>query len=709
MSKIKNILKNNTVKYSVLLLAGLLLGYMIFGSSGHSHELTQETQEESVVWTCSMHPQIKMDKPGKCPLCAMDLIPMASNGDSDQDVDPNAIVMSKSAVALANIQTTVVSSKDPIKDIELYGSIEVDETQQNSQSSHVAGRIEKLYVNFTGEKVNKGQLLASVYSPELYAAQQELLEAIKLQDFQPLLLKAAKEKLSFYKMSNAQIQNIIDTKKASAIVNIYANTQGTVVSKNVQQGDYISSGTILYDIANLSKVWAVFDAYEQDLPFLKVKDKVTFTLQSFPGEKMQGTISFINPLLDPSSRTAKVRVEVENKDLNLLPAMYATATIQAALSQYNNQIVIPKSAVLWTGKRSIVYTKVQGTSSPTFMLQEVVLGPNLGQSYVILEGLMDGQEIVTNGVFIIDASAQLEGKPSMMNLEDPIDPELLKNSQTKTLHVSGNCEMCQKRIQDAALQLPGVLKADWIADNQELTVIFTPEVTSLQQISKAIATVGHDTSMDKAPESTYQDLPGCCLYERGAMDKNPSQPEQSHHLTTLIVEGNCGMCKERIEKAAMAINGVNQATWNVDNKTLSLDIDKTKTSLEKVSLSVAKAGHDTALDKASHPTYQSLPGCCQYQRLQDTPKAKNPLTLEVKGNCGMCKKRIESAALAIQGVSNAIWNVDTKLLDLDIDLSKTDLTKVSKTIALAGHDTAHHKASEQTYANLHGCCQYERD
>ncbi|MHC5353849.1 efflux RND transporter periplasmic adaptor subunit [Myroides sp. LJL115] len=709
MSKIKNILKNNTVKYSVLLLAGLLLGYMIFGSTSHSHELSQETQQESVVWTCSMHPQIKMDKPGKCPLCAMDLTPMATNGDSDQDLDPNAIVMSKSAVALANIQTTVVSSKDPVKDIELYGSIQVDETQQNSQSSHVAGRIEKLYVNFTGEKVNKGQLLASVYSPELYAAQQELLEAIKLQDFQPLLLQAAKEKLSFYKMSNAQIQNIIDTKKASAIVNIYANTQGTVVSKNVQQGDYISSGTILYDIANLSKVWAVFDAYEQDLPFLKVKDKVSFTLQSFPGEKMQGTISFINPLLDPSSRTAKVRVEVENKDLNLLPAMYATVTIQAALSQYNNQIVIPKSAVLWTGKRSIVYTKVQGTSSPTFMLQEVVLGPNLGQSYVILEGLMDGQEIVTNGVFIIDASAQLEGKPSMMNLEDPIDPKLLEKSLTQTLHVSGNCEMCQKRIQDAALQLPGVLKADWIADNQELTVIFIPEQTSLKQISKAIATVGHDTALDKATDSIYQDLPGCCLYERNTTDKKPSQTKQNHHLTTLVVEGNCGMCKKRIEAAAMSVAGVNQATWNVDNKTLSLDIDKAKASLEKVSLSIAKAGHDTALNKAQDKTYDSLPGCCQYQRIQDTPKAKSNLTLEVKGNCGMCKKRIEAAASALTGVNSAIWNVDTKLLDLDIDPSKTDLAKVSKTIALAGHDTAFDKASEQTYENLHGCCQYQRD
>lgn len=235
MNKLKNIFRNKAVTYGVILLSGLLLGWAIFGgnsSHDHSHDLEMEvTEDGETVWTCSMHPQIRMDKPGKCPICAMDLIPLKSSGGGDDVIDDDAIQMSEEAIALANIQTSIVGHQDAVKDVQLYGTIQVDERLQQSQTSHVNGRIENLYVTFTGESVREGQLIAKIYSPDLLTAQQELLEAAKLQDMQPLLLDAAKEKLSLWKVSEDQISKILTSNEVSPYVNIYANTSGVVIAK----------------------------------------------------------------------------------------------------------------------------------------------------------------------------------------------------------------------------------------------------------------------------------------------------------------------------------------------------------------------------------------------------------------------------------------------------------------------------------------------
>jgi len=526
MNKLKNIFENNVVKYGTILLAGILLGWAIFGGSAshdHGHDLEMEVAEDgATVWTCSMHPQIRMDKPGKCPLCAMDLIPLKSSGGGDDVVDDDAIQLSKEAIALANIQTSVVGHQDAIKDVQLYGTIQVDERLQQSQTSHVNGRIENLYVTFTGESVKEGQLIARIYSPDLLTAQQELLEAAKLQDLQPLLLDAAKEKLRLWKVSEEQINKILQSNSVSPYVNIHANTGGVVIAKNVNQGDYISQGSVLYTISNLSKLWAVFDAYETDLPFLKVGDQLEYTLQGVPGKVYKGRIAFINPMIDANSRTAKIRVEADNRDRNLKPEMYATAQITAPLKGYSKEMVIPKSAVLWTGKRSIVYVKQPNTSTSAFKLREVVLGPSLGDQYVIMSGLENGEEIVTNGAFTVDASAQLEGKVSMMNNDGSTAQSghqhgNMESSANKThdmLKVSGNCEMCKSRIEKAAKGVNGVISANWDVNAKVIHLDFDSKVTSKSKISKAIAQVGHDTELDQAAKAAYDGLPSCCLYER---------------------------------------------------------------------------------------------------------------------------------------------------------------------------------------------------
>lgn len=526
MKKIKEWFKTKQVQYILFVMAGLFLGWLFFSPSSttpqvndehHSHDSIAEhthshdlQQDENGVWTCSMHPQIKQDKPGKCPICGMDLIPLRKSGNSHENADPSAIQLSEEAIALANVQTSRVSKENPVKEVRLYGKIAPDERSLQSQTAHVGGRIESLAVDFTGETVRAGQTLATLYSPELFTAQQELLEAIKMQ--QPALIKAAREKLQLWKMTDAQITAIEQSGTTSPTVEIKSNTSGIVMSKRVSQGDYVSQGAVLFDVANLSKVWAMFDAYETDLPFLSKGDPVSFTMQAFPGKVFKGRIAFIDPIVNPTSRTSRVRVEVANPGMELKPEMYATAIVDAPLKGYKDQIVVPQTAVLWTGKRSIVYVKQPDMSTPTFQMREVELGPSLGNAYVILKGLSDGEEIVTNGVFSIDASAQLEGKTSMMNNDgNTAHPT---QSEHAMFGVKGACDMCKQRIEDAAKSVKGVISASWDKEAQMVHLQFNPEQTSADAIAKAIAKAGHDNDKYKADDSVYNKLPACCKYRQ---------------------------------------------------------------------------------------------------------------------------------------------------------------------------------------------------
>jgi Cu(I)/Ag(I) efflux system membrane fusion protein len=196
----------------------------------------------------------------------------------------------------------------------------------------------------------------------------------------------------------------------------------------------------------------------------------------------------------------------------LKPEMYANALIDAPLKQYNNELVIPKSAILWTGKRSIVYVKQPDTETPAFLLREIELGPSLGDAYVVLSGINDGDEIVTNGAFTIDASAQLAGKPSMMNNETGSMVSNEKDGEHVMLEVQGLCEMCKERIEKAAKSISGVTSASWDIKTRQLHLGFDPVKTSVDAVAKAVAKAGHDTDKYKAAKATYDALPSCCKY-----------------------------------------------------------------------------------------------------------------------------------------------------------------------------------------------------
>jgi len=402
------------LKGFLLVLVGLFLGWLFFHSpkvvkDEHNHSAA-ETKKQ--LWTCAMHPQIRLDHPGKCPICGMELIPLQNAG---AKVDSNAVHFSEEAMELANVATSIVSRQKPLKEVRLYGKVQADERLLQNQVAHVGGRIERLMLNFTGEPVRKGQLLALIYSPDLITAQQELLEAAKSKQTQPEIYEAAMEKLMQWMLTEKQIAQVERSGRVKTNFEVYSNTSGIVTAKRVNTGDHVSEGAVLFEVANLSSVWVLFDAYESDLPFLKVGNTISFSLQALPGTNFSANIRFIDPVIDPVNRVAKVRVEVSNAGGKLKPEMFATGVVKANLNEFKDKLVIPRSAVLWTGKRSIVYVKQPDGDGINFNMREIDLGPMLGNSYVVLGGLKEGEEIVTDGTFSVDAAAQLAGKPSMMN------------------------------------------------------------------------------------------------------------------------------------------------------------------------------------------------------------------------------------------------------------------------------------------------------
>ncbi|ALO17277.1 Cation efflux system protein CusB precursor [Salinivirga cyanobacteriivorans] len=427
----KNIIENIKQHYKTLSIAvgiGIVLGVLftlIFSSPNQSintstHQNTntsthQHEQEEPTTWTCSMHPQIKQEKPGDCPICGMDLIPLEKANSGDDNIDPDEIMLTESAAKLADIQTTMVKKGNPSKTIFLQGKVEADERNIAELTARFGGRLEKLFVNFTGERVQKGQKLATIYSPELVTAQRELLEAVSLKENRPQIYKAAKAKLKLWDLSDAQISAIEEKGEPKLYFDILAPINGTVMKRHVAVGDYVKMGDPLFKVVNLSTVWVMFDAYEADLPWIEKGDNVEFAVEALPGKTFEAKVSFIDPFINPQVRTAKVRVEIRNPEDKLKPGMFVSGTLHSTIAAKSNQLLIPKSSILWTGKRSVVYVKIPERESPSFLYREIELGPEAGNFYVVASGLDEGEEIATNGVFKIDAAAQLEGKRSMMN------------------------------------------------------------------------------------------------------------------------------------------------------------------------------------------------------------------------------------------------------------------------------------------------------
>jgi len=389
-----------TIIVIIVIILSFSLGVIISKSKNHqiaSTDKENNTKAQSdnsapqdTIWTCAMHPQIRLNKPGKCPICGMDLIPLKPGTATVSN--PRQLRMSETAKKLAQIQTTPVIRSFANRETRMLGKISYDETRLAYITAWVPGRLDKLYADFTGISVSKGDPLVYLYSPQLLSAQEELIQAQKakrtlaqgssiLRSAAEATFTSAKKKLVLYGLTKKQIDKILTTSQTSDHLTIYAPLGGIVVHKNALEGMYVKTGTRIYTIADLSQLWVYFDAYESDLSWLQVGQQVTFTTLSLPGETFQATISFIDPILDKKTRTVKVRAIVDNKEGELKPDMFVSGYVKSTLningkivnnlssnklSKSQAPLLIPATAPLLTGKRAVVYVEIPNEEGPLF-------------------------------------------------------------------------------------------------------------------------------------------------------------------------------------------------------------------------------------------------------------------------------------------------------------------------------------------------------
>lgn len=458
----------------IALIVGWALGHFFQpapgGSSGElSTTPPTEISESSTTWTCSMHPQIQQPEPGDCPICGMDLIPLSDEGQNQQE--PRTLSLSEAARALAEIETASVIQDYPLAKVNLVGKLDYDETREKRITARFPARIDHLYVNYNGITVQSGEHLAKVYSPELLRAQKELISAYESNP-DGNITRSAREKLRLWDLLPSQIEEILESGQAQDQTDLLAPIGGIVIEKNVNEGDYVDTGAVLFRIADLSQLWLRLDAYESDLSKLRFGQEVTFTVEAYPGEVFTGTIAFIKPEVEERTRTTMVRVNVPNREGRLKPGMLARGTVQVKLAaegkvfapefagkwispmhpeivkdepgncdicgmklvpaeelgfarqdQLSPPLLVPDTAVLKTGKRAVVYVEQPDSERPTYQGREVLLGPRAGNFYIVKSGLERGDRVVTHGAFKIDSALQIQAKPSMMN--PPEEPPAL--------------------------------------------------------------------------------------------------------------------------------------------------------------------------------------------------------------------------------------------------------------------------------------------
>ena len=478
----------------IALLAGAIAGYLIRYSSENKPYISQKPEKKvaaATEWTCSMHPQVRQPKFGKCPICFMDLIPVKKDSGDGKDAKATELKLSPQAEKLAEIQTKTVRRKVVNVKIRMFGKVEFDESRMAHITARMPGRIDKLFVNYTGIAVKKGDHMAEYFSPELMVAQKELLLVLKdykmkssNEEFysrttRRQMLKSVLKKFELWGLTEDNIRKIIKSGKVSDRMTLYAPLAGIVTQKDAMEGKYFETGDRLFTIADLSRVWVMLEAYETDLPWLRYGQKVQFSTEAYPDEVFEGRISFIDPVLNKETRTVEVRVDAANPKGKLKPEMFVNAVVSAKVSQSGKVIdpslvdkwispmhpeiikdkpgncdicgmklvkaeslgyekadethiplVIPATAPLITGKRAVVYLKDKNKPG-VYYGKEVTLGPRAGNYYIVTKGLKEGDQVVVNGNFKIDSALQIQAKPSMMSDDVAHKHEAVVNTKNK--------------------------------------------------------------------------------------------------------------------------------------------------------------------------------------------------------------------------------------------------------------------------------------
>jgi membrane fusion protein, copper/silver efflux system len=437
----------------------LALAIYLFSGTGDKHRPTASGPSREAAMASMGHknsPAMKGHTQG---------VPM----EMPQEPSPTPVryTMSPEAKMLAQVQTAEVKRKRAVKHLRMVGMVFDAETRVATLTARIDGRLDAVYIDYTGVKVNKGDQMVMIWSPTLIKSEVELFESIRSHDPEtgsPAIVRGAEEKLMQYGMEAEQVKRIRESMEPELYITLKAPISGIVMKKMVVLGQFVKEGQDMFVINDLSHVWVKLDAYESDLPWIRYAQEVTFTTPSFPGKKYKGKVIFIDPVLDMPTRTVKVRVDVANPDYELKPHMFVNGDLEAEVDDHGRVVksewvgkyicpfdpeevssapgkcsksqqplqpataygytgvtnpvlplVIPETAVLFTGKRSIVYLEVPNQPQPTYEQRDVTLGPLAGNEYVVYDGLKEAEKVVVKGNFQIDSSVQILGEPSMMN------------------------------------------------------------------------------------------------------------------------------------------------------------------------------------------------------------------------------------------------------------------------------------------------------
>lgn len=453
---------------ALIILSGLILYQNIFVFTDTNESNSNKSGEE--LYTCGMHPDIISKEPGNCPICEMKLTKIKTKGISSGEkkilfwrapMDPNEIYNSpgkskmgmdlvpvyddegaKEGVVIIdpvvvqnmNVKIEKVIKKRLSSKVVTNGILTTNEGNDFIVTTKVNGWVEKLYINFTGQKVEVGEKLLDIYSPELVAAQQELLTAVAykksvgnsgvadIQKSGDELIKNAVRKLQLLGMSDSDINKLKDTKEVKTYVTLYAPKNGTVIHKNITEGQKIMHGMPLLQISDLSTLWLTADIYEYELSKIEFGSSADIKFNFMPGKIVKGKVSFIYPTLDSNTRTAKIRIDIDNKNDLLKPAMLANVTISG--KDLGDYPIIPENSILRGGKKDVI---ILALGEGKFKPQEVILGAYANGYYQVLSGLFEGTGIVTSAQFLIDSESNLKAAVNQFSNSDKTRSEIKKS------------------------------------------------------------------------------------------------------------------------------------------------------------------------------------------------------------------------------------------------------------------------------------------
>lgn len=502
-------MKKKIIIISIISLLILIPVYFLFLGDGSHNKIISERKQ---LYTCGMHPEIISEEPGNCPICEMKLTPIKTGNKSgerkilfyrnpmnpeiisdhpqkdemgmdyvpvyeDEAYSEGIVTIDPEVQQNMNIKTTKVEVKELSSVVVTNGVLQTNETSEYIVTTKINGWIEKLYVNYTGQKVSKGEKLMDIYSPELVSAQQELLTALSYQnsvnnssiksirESGNELVKNAIRKLELLEVPEAEIKRLIETKEVKTYLTLYAQKSGTVLEKNILEGQKIMAGMPLLKISDLSTLWLMADIYEYELAKIKIGSKAKISFNFFPGKIYEGKVSFIYPTLDPKARTVKIRIELSNNG-ELKPSMFANVVIKGI--DLGRKPVIPENAIIRSGLKNIV---ILALGNGKFKPQEVKLGGYADGYYQVLDGLSEGNTIVTSAQFLIDSESNL--KAAVSQFQSAASDTSSKNSvnKKKDKEKTNNNEHNQMKMKEhnhsSSIVRKGVIDVESIDKNKD--------------------------------------------------------------------------------------------------------------------------------------------------------------------------------------------------------------------------------------------------